>query len=164
MKRNDGAFTVCQLAGVVTKIELAGVATKMRFAHMEIGANDAAFENGKEIFGGIRMLVTAVLHIFLGAVIGGVVSGKLAANAGINRAFIGDKVSRAVHIGNDKSANGFGIDVGNMEAANMAFTFNQCDNGFLRCRTGMGAVTGLPPTNVSSASTTPLPPPRGPVG
>ena len=91
---------------------------------MVIGANDAALENGKEVFGGIGMLVTAVFHIFLCAVIDGIVSAELAANAGVNRAFVGDKVRRAVNIGNDKGANGFGIDVGNVKAANMAFTFN----------------------------------------
>ena len=124
-------------------MELASVTAKMCFAHMVIGADHAALENGKEILGCVAVLVTAMLHIFLGAVIDGIVSAKLATNAGVNGAFIGDKVRRAVNISNDKGANGFGVDVGNMNAADGAFAFDQRDNGLLGCCGAICTITGL---------------------
>ena len=49
LEDHRGALAVRDLAGVVAKVELGGVAAKVRFAHVVVGADDAALEDGEEV-------------------------------------------------------------------------------------------------------------------
>ena len=51
-----GALAIGHAASVVAQIELAAVAAKVSLAHVMIGADHAALENGEEVFGGVAML------------------------------------------------------------------------------------------------------------
>ena len=59
------AFGIGDLAGVVAEIELAAVAAEMRFAHVVIGADHTALEDGEEIFSRVAVLETARNDVFL---------------------------------------------------------------------------------------------------
>ena len=55
---DSGAFASGQFAVVVTKGKLFAIAASVGFAHVAIGADDAALEYRKEVFSGIAVLVT----------------------------------------------------------------------------------------------------------
>ena len=131
LQNDAGAVAVAHGAGVVTKVELAAVATQVSLAHVVIGANDAALEDREEVFSGVAVLEPAVGDIFLGAVIDDRVTGELATDAGIDGAFVAHKVGRSIDVGNDQAANVLGVDVGDMKAADVAFTLDQREDGFL---------------------------------
>jgi hypothetical protein len=54
-----GAFRVALVLGRVAKIELGKVAVHMGSAHVVIGADDAALEDGEEILGGVAVIAVA---------------------------------------------------------------------------------------------------------
>jgi len=115
----------------------------MGFAHMVIGSDYSALEYGKEILGCVAVTIAAMLCELLGAVIDRIMRAIFFAKAGIDGAFIGHKVSGAFNIGSDKRADVFGVHIGNVKAANMAFAFDKSDNGFLFGWLAMCAVAGL---------------------
>ena len=143
IERECGALRTANQAGVVTEIELGTVSAKVRFAHVVIGADDTTLEDLEEVFGGAAVLETASGDVFLRAVIYGAVPGKLAAHAGLDRAFVGHKVAGSVNLGNDKAAHFGGGDVSNMIAGNVAVTFNKGDNRLVCARSAGSAALGL---------------------
>jgi hypothetical protein len=86
------AHSVVLLAGVVAKVELCGVAGKVRFAHVVIGADHATLEDREEVFDRVAMLETAGGDVFLRAMVDLAVTAELAANAGVNGAFVGHEI------------------------------------------------------------------------
>jgi hypothetical protein len=137
------ALSIGHVAGVVAQIELGTVAAKVSLAHVVIGADHAALEDGEEVFSGIGVLEAAGGDVFLGRVIDAAVTVELAAHAEIDRAVVGHEVAGAVDIGHDQRTNVLGIDVGDMERTGAAFALDQCDNGFLGGGLASGAVLGL---------------------
>ena len=81
------ALAVVQFAGVVAKVELGTVAAKVGLAHVVVGADHAALENGEEVFDRVAVLEATCGDIFPGAVIDGAVTVKFATSAGVNGAF-----------------------------------------------------------------------------
>ena len=71
------------------------------------------------------------------------VARELAADAGIDHALVGHEVRRAVNVGHDQAAKVLRVNVGDVEAANVAFTLDQRDNGLLGSGLAGGAVLGL---------------------
>ena len=142
LKNFGSAFRVGQFAGVVAKVELGTVAAKVSLAHVVIGANHTALEDGEEVFSGVGVVEHAA-HIFLGAVVHRAVVGELAAYLGVDGAFVGQQGAGAVDVGDDKGANVLGIDIGDMERAGATVTLHQCDNGFLLGRLTGGTVPGF---------------------
>lgn len=110
---------------------------------MVIRADDAALEYREEVFSGVAVLVAAKAGELLYAVIDRIVSAELATDTLIDRAFVGHKVGAAVNVGNQQGADVLCVDIGNVEAADMTFTFDQRDNGFLGGGDTVSAVTGL---------------------
>ena len=82
-------------------------------------------------------------HIFLGAVINDAVTGEFAAYAGVNHRLVSHEVRGAVHVRYDKRTQVLGVDVCNVEAADIAITLHKGDNRFLGRRLAGSAVLGL---------------------
>ncbi len=115
----------------------------MRLSHMVVGADHAALENGEEVFSGVAVSKAAHANILTGRMNDGRVPCKLAANAGVDRAFVGHEVRSAIDIGNDQRAQSFGVHIGDMERTGVAFAANERDDGFLRFHGAGGAVALL---------------------
>ena len=71
------------------------------------------------------------------------VARELAADAGIDHALVRHEVRGAVNVGNDQAAKVLRVDVGDVEAANVALALDQSDNGLLGRGLAGGAVLGL---------------------
>ena len=74
------------------------------------------------------MSETTLADILFSRVNDGRVTGELTTNAGIDHAFIGHEVAGAIDVGNDQAAKVLSVDVGDVEAANVAVTLDQCLN------------------------------------
>src|SRR5690606_17854154 len=130
-------------AGVVSKIEFGTVTAKVRFAHVVVGADHAALEDGEEIFGGVGVLEAARGDVFASAVIDLAVAVELAAHALIDRALVRHKVRGAIDVRDNERANVLGVDVGDMEGTGVAVTLDKGDNSLLGSGLAGGAVLGL---------------------
>ena len=88
LQGHRSAFPVGDGAGIVTEVKFSTVARQVRFAHMVIGSDHAALQNGKEVFNRVAMLEAPGVNILAGTVIDRAVSGELAPDAGIDHAFV----------------------------------------------------------------------------
>ena len=107
LDRFNRALAVSQLAGVVAEIEFAAVPRQMGFAHVVIGADHAALEDRKEVFDRVAVLEATSGDLLAGAVVDAAMAVKFAPYAGVNRAFVGHQMSRAVNVGHDQGGAGF---------------------------------------------------------
>jgi len=117
------ACRIRQLAGVVAQIELRTVAAKVGFAHVVIGADHAALEDGEEVFSGVGVVEHAA-HVFLDTVVHRAVIRELAAHLAVDGAFVSQERAGTVDMGNDQCANVLGIDVGNMKRTGAAIALD----------------------------------------
>lgn len=98
---------------------------------MVIGADHAALEDGEEVFSGVAVRKPLVADVLLLAVVDGGVGAHFKADLLIHAAFVGHQVSLAVHVCDDKGANVFRVEIGDMEATDVAFALDQRDNDLL---------------------------------
>ena len=109
-----GAIAVGFVLSRVAKIELGKVTVHVRGAHVVIGADNAALEDGKEILGGVAVNAARTREL-ADAVDGRSVLRELATDAVIEAGIIRHEVRRAMRIRDQRGANVRVVDMRNVK-------------------------------------------------
>src|SRR5262249_3913439 len=148
------------LAMVIHEIAFGSVAVQVRLRNVEIAAKNRSLEDREIIFDRIGVPEISA-NIFLDRVIDPAMSRELGSNAGIDGATVRHQVSRFINIGGYDWPQTFGGHVSDVEDLTLP------ERSTSDSTTAFGGTfplrfSALPPTKVSSISTTLLAPPNGP--